>query len=153
MRSEWCYSVKIIKNQLYAVDYTKSIVKIFDKDCNYSGTIQIKECRGPGDIVEGPDGLYVACEKNICVYSPNGAFIRQLNLQPSTLELSEFNGICFDSTGHIIATDLDNGVYIFKPSGECVRHTDNFERPVGVVVDEDGFVYVCDYLTHEVVVL
>ena len=142
------YSVKIIHNQLYVVDNASSQVKIFDMDCNVVGTIQTKECPKPCDITQGPDGLYVAGEKKISVYrcAPNGNFIRHLNIQPSSLNLSEFWGICIDSSGHIIATDCKNGVYVFNPSGECVGHISRgvIVCPAGVTVDEDGFVYVCD---------
>ena len=148
-------SIKIIQNQLYVVDNASFLVKIFDMDCNVVGTIQTKECPNPFDIAEGPDGLYV--EKKISVYrcAPNGNFIGHLNIQPSSLNLSEFWGICFDSSGHIIATDCEYGVYIFKPSGECVGHvsSDVIVRPSGVTVDEDGFVYVCDSNSDNVVVL
>ena len=104
---------------------------------------------------QGPDGLYIAGEGQISVYALNGAFIRHLNLQLCSLELSEFRGICFDTSGHIIASDLDNGVYIFKPSGECVRlvGSDVVQGAAGVAVDEDGFVYVCDTSADKVVVL
>ena len=129
-----CYTVKIIQNRLYVFCCTECLIKIFDTDCNVIGTIQTKECPNPADIAEGPDGLYVAGD--------------------SSLELSEFNGICFDSTGYIITTDSDNGVYIFKPSGEFVRKIDShFERPIGIAIDEDGYVYVCDCDKEEVVVL
>ncbi|CAI8033653.1 hypothetical protein GBAR_LOCUS18982, partial [Geodia barretti] len=99
------YSVKIIDNQLYVVDSASQLVKIFDMDCNVVGTIITKECPGPGDIAQGPEGLYVAGQGKISVYrcAPNGVFIRHLNLSPSSLELSEFRGICFDTRcGHII---------------------------------------------------
>ena len=150
-------SVKIIQNQLYVADYASSLVKIFDMDCNVVGTIQTKECPKPSDIAQGPDGLYVAGEKKISVYScaPNGNFIHHLNIRPSSLNLSEFWGICVDSSGHIIATDCCNGVYVFNPSGECVGHvsSDVITNPVGVTVNEDGFVYVCGCHSSNVVVL
>ena len=111
----------------------------------------------PCDIAQGPDGLYVAGEKKISVYrcAPNGNFIRHLNIQPSSLNLSWFWGICFDSSGHIIATDYYNGVYVFKPCGECVGHvsSDVVPNAAGVTVDEDGFVYVCGFRSSNVVVL
>ena len=146
------YSVKNIQNQLYVVDKASQLVKIFDMDCNVVGTIQIKECPNPMDITEGPDGLYVA-GSNISVYSHNGVFIHHLNLQPSSLKLSRFRGICFDSSGRIIASDCHNGVYIFKPSGECVGHVDVIRCPAGVTVDEDGFVYVCGFYSHTVIII
>ena len=155
---QWPYSVKIIQNQLYVVDRDSQLVKIFDMDCNVVGTIQIKECPNPLDITEGPDGLYVAGLKKISVYSHDGVFIHHLNLQPSSLKLSQFWGICFDSSGHnIIASDRDNGVYIiFKPSGECVGHVvsrDVIRHPAGVTVDEDGIVYVCGFSSNNVITI
>ena len=81
-------------------------------DCNVVGIIQIRECPYPMDIAEGPDGLHVAGDEKISVYSHDGVFIHHLNLQPSSLKLSQFRGICFDSSGHnIIASDSDYGVY------------------------------------------
>ena len=70
-------------------------------------------------------------------------FIHHLNIQPSSLKLSQFCGICFDSCGYLIATDYGNGVYVFKPSGEHVASSvlvssDEIEHPSGVAVDEDG---------------
>ena len=117
------FSVKIIQNQLYVVDRDRKLVKTFDMECNVVGIIQTNECPNPRDITEGPDGLlYVAGERKISVYSHDGVFIHHLNLQPSSLKLSQFLGHFFDSAGHIIASDHVNGVYVFQPSGECVRH-------------------------------
>ena len=151
------YSVKIIGNQVYVVDYASQLVKIFDMDCNVVGTIQTKECPKPGDIAQGPYGLYVAGERKISVYrcAPNGVFIRHLNLTPSSLKLSEFKGICIDTSGHIIVSDHCHGVYVFRASGECVGHvsSDVIPRPAGVSVDEDGFVYVCSFWGQNVVIL
>ena len=155
LRGPW--SVKIIQNRLYVVDCNNCLVKIFDMDCNVVGTIQTKECPNPRDIALGSDGLYVAGEKKISVYTcaPNGNFIRHLNIQPSSLILSQFWGICFESSGHIIATDCRNGVYVFKPSGEYVTSVGRSvtRYPAGVAVDEDGFVYVCGHVSDNVVVL
>ena len=143
------FSVKIIGNQVYVVDCASQLVKIFDMDCNVVGTIQTKECPKPGDVAQGPDGLYVAGERKISVYrcAPNGVFIHHLNLAPSSLELSEFFGVCIDTSGHIIVSDGNYGVYVFRASGECVGHvsSDVIPDPAGVTVDEDGFVYVCSF--------
>ena len=151
------YSVKIIDNQVYVMDLASQQIKIYDMDCNVVGTIQTKECPKPTDIAQGPDGLYVAGEGKISVYkyAPNGIFIRHLNLTPSSLKLSEFNGICFDTSGHIIASDMYNGVYVFKSSGKCVGYVSRDVIPgtAGVAVDDDGFVYVCNFLISGSVII
>ena len=91
----------------------------------------------------------------IGVYScaPNGDFIRQLNIKPSSVKLSNPRGICFDSSGHLFVTQRKagvQGVHVVTTSGE---HLATFGLassgvsigcPAGIVIDEDGFVYVCD---------
>ena len=44
---------------------------------------------------------------------------------------------------------------MFKPSGECVGHVSSgvISDSTGVTVDEDEFVYVCSYMSGNVVVL
>ena len=117
--------MKIVKNQLYMSDYSNSLVKIFDTDCNVIGTIPINEYCYTYDIAEGHDGLYVVGNNRIGVYSsaPNGHIIRHLNIQPSSVRLSDPWGICFDYSGHLFVTQTGSGVkgvYVFTPSGEHV---------------------------------
>ena len=147
-------SVKIFQNRLYVADYGSSLVKVFDMQCNVVGTIQTKECPNPRDVAQGPDGLYVAGERKISIYTTNGVFTHHLNIHPPSLELSEFNGVCFHSNGDIIASDSDYGVYIFKPSGECVRlvASDVVSRPAGIAVDKHGFLCVCGFWSNNVVI-
>ena len=149
------FSVKIICNRVYVEDFAGQLVKIFNMDCNVVGTIQTKECPKPMYIAQGPDGLYEAGERKISVYrcAPNGVFICHLNLTPSSLKLSpQFSGICIDTSGHLIVSDWEYGVYVFIASGECVGNvsSDVIPDPAGVSVDEDGFVYVCSLFNSKV---
>ena len=147
------FSVKIIRNQLYVADHC-GLVKIFDTDCNVVGTIQTKECPNPFDIAVGKDGLYVVGSGGkIAVYrcAPNGEFIRHLNINPS-LNLPISHSICFDSSGHLIVGNYgdSSGVYVFQPSGEHVASlspasSGGIQCPAGIAIDDDGFVYVCDF--------
>ena len=146
------YFLKIIHNQLYVSDTDSDVVKIFDTDCNVIGTIHTKECHKPYDIAESEENLYIAGSKQIAVYTcaPNGTFVRHLNLQPSSVQLPDPVGLCFDSSGHLLLTNNSAGVYVFKPSGEHVASlslvsSGTMQRPAGIAIDEDGFVYVCDY--------
>ena len=152
------YFIKSINNRLYVSDRDKNVVKILDLDFNVIGTIPTKECPKPFDIAEGDDGLYVVGggkESKIAVYTcaPNGEFRRHFNIQPSSVTLSWARGICFDCSGHLFVTHGVSGVehvYVFKPSGEHVATLGQASSgvrmglPVGIAIDEDGFVYVCD---------
>ena len=137
-------------------DKDNSLVKIFDTDCNVIGTIPTSEYPKPEDIAEVDDCLYVVGGDKIGVYSctPNGEFIRHLNIQPSSVKLSVPWGICFDCSGHLFVTQYGYGggdVYVFTPSGEHVASFGlassgvSMVCPTGIAIDEDGFVYVCDF--------
>ena len=146
------FFLKIIHNQLYVSDRDSDLVKIFDTDCNVIGTIHTKECHEPYDIAESKENLYIAGSKAISVYtcSPNGTFVRHLNLQPSSVQLPDPVGLCFDSSGHLFVADFKTGVYVFQPSGEHVASlglvsSGVMEYPAGIAIDEDGFVYVCNF--------
>ena len=144
--------LKIIHNQLYVSDKDSDLVKIFDTDCNVIGTIHTKECRMLYDIAESEENLYIAGSKQIAVYTcaQNGTFVRHLNLQPSSVQLHNPVGLCFDSSGHLFVADFGAGVYVFKPSGEHVASlglvsSGVMEHPAGIAIDDDGFVYVCNF--------
>ena len=155
VQNELNYScfIKSTKNRLYVSDNDNDLVKIFDTDCNVIGTILTNECPGQWDIAEGDDGLYVVGKDMIGVYScaPNGDFLHVFNIQPSSVKLSYPMGVCFDCNCHLFVTqrgDGVKGVYVFKPSGEHVASFGcgvSMMWPTGIAIDEDGFVYVCDF--------
>ena len=134
-------------------DNYNKLVKIFHSDCDVIGTIRTNEY--PWDITEGEDGLYVVGDDKILVYSsvPDGDFIRRFNVKPSSVKLTGARGICFDCSGHLFVTQIVSGVqgvYVFTPSGELVASfglasSGVLKNPAGIVIDKDGFVYVCDY--------
>ena len=146
--------ISTIKNQLYVPDCGAGLVKIFDADCNVIGTFRTNECSNPWDIAEGDDGLYVVGSDEIGVYSSPGVdFVRHLNLKTSSVNLSSATGICCDRSGHLFVTQRGEGVEgvcVFTPSGEHIASFGvtssgvSMKHPAGIVIDEDGFVYVCD---------
>ena len=158
--------IKSINNRLYVSDYAKNVVTILDLDCNVIGTIPTKECPYPNDVAESDDGLYVVGggeEGKIGVYTcaPNGEFRPHLNMQPSSVTLSYPRGICFDCSGHLFITGWYGigCVWVFKPSGEHVATLGQTSSgmvmgiPVGIAIDEDGFVYVCYHWSSKNVVV
>ena len=160
--------IKYINNRLYISNRGSNEITILDTDCNIIGTMRTLECPKPCDIAEGDDGLYVVGgggEKKeeyeddeweeeeeedkgkISVYTcvPNGEFIRHINIRLSSANLFNPFGICFGPCNeHIFVTGC--GVYVFKPDGKRVAtFGKNMYSSSGIAIDEDGFVYVCDY--------
>ena len=42
---------------------------------------------------------------------------------------------------------------VFKTGGEFVTSIGQFSNPAGIVIDDDGFVYVSDYYTSKVYIM
>ena len=147
--------LKIINGYVYACDMGLSEIHIFTEDLDHINSFPTPEIPNPHDLAEGEDGIYIigGCDRGakIGVYNYEGQYIRTLDIKAVTL--SAMRGICFDCYGHIFVTQVGagvEGVYVFRTSGEFVtsfgRASDNImEHPVGITIDEDGFVYVCDH--------
>ena len=59
-----------------------------------------------------------------------------------------------NSSGYLFVADHEVGVYVFKPSGEHVASlslasSGGMKYPAGIAIDDDGFVYVCDFFSIE----
>ena len=128
-------------------------------DCEAIGHISIctSESPGPKDIAEHEGKLYVATNQHkICVYecNPNGEFIDQL--RTSVVPFSNLMGMAFDSAGYLFQCVCKTGVggiYAFTSNGESVSSFGLclVNAPAGIAIDEDGFVYVCDYISEGII--
>ena len=146
------FFVKTIQGLLYVSDYDNNEVKIFDMDCNAVGSIATSEYPWPKDIAEHDGNLYVGSDgkKSIDVYqcNPGGKYIRHVNIK----ECKWSRGLCFDKCGYLYVVFFESGsegVYVFDHDGELVtsfglRKSGLMQDPAGLVIDDDGFVYVCD---------
>ena len=54
-------------------------------------------------------------------------------------------GICIGSDQLVYVCDGNQCVSVFKTSGEFVTSFGNFSDPRGIVIDDDGFVYVSNH--------
>ena len=153
--------LKLINGYLYACDLALSQVHIFTQDLDHLSSFDTREVPNPYDLAAGEDGLYIvgSCVQGakIGVYTHEGNFIRHVipyKITPGNppVRLSEMRGICFDCYGHMFVTQVGagiGGVYVFKTSGEYVATFGDsravLDYPVGIAIDEDGFVYVSDH--------
>ena len=147
--------LKIINDYLYACDMGLTEVHIFTLDLDHISSFHTLEVPNPYDLAEGEDGLYIISGAEygarVGVYSYEGEFLRHVTIKGATL--SSMRGICFDTYGHMFITQVGSGVegvYVFTTSGELITSfglasNKIMEHPVGITIDEDGFVYVCDH--------
>ena len=142
--------IKVIQNQIYVSDYDENEIKIFDMDCNAVGSITTIECPCPVDIAEHDGNLYVGSggKKSIGVYecNPGGEYIRHVNIK----DCKGSRGFCFDRSGflYVVFDEPGSSVCVFDHDGELITSFGHIQNPAGLVIDDDGFVYVCDSRIH-----
>ena len=142
------FFVKVIQGQLYVTNHNKNEVKIFDMDCNAVGSITTSECPFPEDIAERDGNLYVGSYgRGIGVYQciPGGSYMRHIN----TKDCRWSRGLCFDKCGflYVVFHEFDSEVYVFDHDDKIITSfgLGVIQNPTGLVIDDDGFVYICDH--------
>ena len=152
--------VRIIDNKVYVCDRDNYKVQILDLDLQFVGSFGSKgsgngKFNFPQDVFPDSSGrLYVTdyLNQRVQVFDSNGHFLRAFTEKGSSSEkpnqpINGPVGLCFDSAKQFLFVTefLGKCVSVFKPTGEFVASLPLATMPAGVVIDEDGFVYVCDY--------
>ena len=145
---------KIINDKIYVSNWAKNEIQIFDMECNLKGSIDTSGYPSTRDIAEYNGLLYVSSDvkKSIDVYQcyPGGKYVRHVNIK----ECKGMRGLCFDKNGYLYVTYYESGsqgVYVYDCNGEYntsfgLKKSGMLQSPAGIVIDDDGFVYVCDYI-------
>ena len=144
--------IKVINDKLYVCDRGNNRVQILNTELEYVSSFG---CYGDGDgQFDAPDGiaqdragnLYVSDANNnrVQVFDCKGRFLSTFSKKGAGSEqLNTPCGICVGSDQLVYVCDNRNKcVSVFKTSGEFVTSFSKFSYPVGIVIDDDGFVYV-----------
>ena len=144
--------IKIINDKLYVCDRGNNRFQILNTEleyvnsfgCHGDGDGQFKH---PNDIAQDRAGnLYVTDSRNnrVQVFGCKGQFLSTFCKKGAASEQLKFpSGICVGSDQLVYVCDNGNHcVSVFKTSGEFVTSFGQFSNPGGIVVDDDGFIYV-----------
>ena len=148
-------SIKVINGKLYVCDRGNYRVQILNTELEYVDSFG---CYGDGDgqfnrpidIAQDRAGnLYVTDSRNnrVQVFDRKGQFLSTFSKKGAASEqLNLPYGISVSSDQFVYVCDNKNKcVSVFKTSGEFVTSFGQFSDTRGIVVDDDGFVYVSDY--------
>ena len=154
--------LKLNNNKLYVCDSGNHRIQVFDTELNYITSIGGGRGAGPGQFnwpwdvsFDDSSMLHVAdCYNNrIQVLDQDGKYVREYSQRGS--DLGQLNGPAFIHVEHdyvYVSERFDNSLSVFTTSGRFVRRHGSgpgeLDGPRGVVVDTDGFVYVCDCIQY-----
>ena len=162
MQFNYPRGLKLYNNKLYVCDAYNHRIQVFDTELNYITSIGGGRGSGPGQFnwprdvsIDDSSMLHVAdCSNDrIQVLDQDGKYVREYVKRGSGLgRLSRPVFIHVDHDYVYVSEWGNHYVSVFTTSGRFVRTIGRRGRgpgelqyPRGVVVDTDGFVYVCDY--------
>ena len=164
-------AISPITGQAYIVDSYNNRIQVLNPDLTFSHLFGKKgsangQFQVPGDIAIDSQGLvYVADSYNhrIQKFTPNGKFVAQFGScgsGPGQLDLPR--GVTIDTagTGLVYVSEQRNyRVSVFTSDGVFVSsfgregsNNDQFNAPFGLRFDKNGFLYVCDFSNHQLVI-
>ena len=145
-------SITLFGHRVFVCDYMNDRVMIYDTDLNLlhcfgSYGSSEGEFKGPIDTASDQDGyLYITDNRNdrVQVFSSNGSYLRSFGRSGhGPGEFQSPRGIHLHND-YVYITDWGNDrVSVFTKSGLFVSSFD-MKDPQGIVVDKDGYLYVCD---------
>ena len=158
--------VRFHKNRIYICDSGNGRVQIFDLDLNYVHSFGTKgketgQLHWPEDIDFDTDGYaYVVDSRRKCVllFNPTYKLVREIKIN-STLQtpslrfpiaLRVHGDYIFigDAYQGVLACDKSTGKIIHHFSDSPVDKGYSQIFPVGIAIDADGYVYVCQRAKH-----
>ena len=168
-------AISPITGQVYIADTDNHRIQVLNPDLTFSHLFGKKGSGNgrfstPSDIAIDSQGLvYVADTDNhrIQKFTPNGNFVAQFGSKGWGLgygpgQLDSPCGITIDTadTDLVYVSETDNHrVSVFTSDGVFVSifgmegsHRNQFDIPLGLRFDKKGFLYVCDYNNHRLVI-
>ena len=151
----WPTTIKIINDKLYVCDRGNSRFQVLNTKLEYINSFGCHgggngQFRQPNDIAQDRAGNLYATDggnNHVQVFDCKGQFLSTFSTK-GTSSKRPVNpcGICVSWDQFIYVCERDNNcVSVFKTSGEFVTSFGQFSSPAGIVIDDDGFVYVSSY--------
>ena len=151
----WQRTIKIINDKLYMCDHGNSRFQVLNTKLEYINSFGCYgggngQFRSPEDIAQDRAGnLYVTDGGNnrVQVFDCKEQFLSTFSTKgTSSKQLVRPRGICVSWDQCIYVCEQGNKcVSVFKTSGEFVTSFGQFSFPAGIVIDDDGFVYVSNF--------
>lgn len=145
------------QGQIYVADTGKHRIVVFDRNGNYVTQFGEKgdskfQIKNPIGVAVAPDGrIYVLTKslKKIVIYDPQRKPVREIKFdwQPTSLIVHD-NRLYVTTRRGVMIGDLDGR--LLSTFGKWGKAPGEFDLPGGIVVADDGKIYVADSLNYRV---
>ena len=156
--------IKIFNDALYVCDSGNHRVQILNTELEYMNSFGCRsdgdgQFNEPNDIAQDRAGSFYMTDTKKChvkVFEHFEQFLSTFSKKKgaASKQLDCPCGICVGPDQLVYVCDNKNNcVSVSKTGGEFVTSFGQFSNPAGIVIDDDGFVYVSDYYTSKVYIM
>ena len=150
--------IVVSDQKVYVCDSLNDRIQVFDLNLTFVKNL-ISDVKDPQDIAFDRENneIYV-CEKGmnrISVFNSRGKKLRQFG-EPergSTIRLSDPHGLHIYDKYILVSAESINGIAVYDTSGKYLTSITEFRHPRGVVSDENGLIYICEFSNDCIVVI
>ena len=148
--------IVVSDQKVYVCDSLNDRIQVFDLNLNFV-KILISDVKDPQDIAFDRESneIYV-CEKGknrISVFNSNGEKLRQFGETGSKIRLNDPHGIHIYDNYILVSAESVNGIAVYNTSGKFLTSITEFLHPRGIISDEKGLIYICEFSNNRIVVI
>ena len=143
--------------KVYVCDSLNDRIQVFDLNLTFIRNL-ISDVKDPQDIAfDRENNIYVS-EKGlnrISVFNSRGRKLRHIG-EPergSTIRLNDPHGIHIYDKSILVSAESINGIMVYDTSGKYKTSITEFLHPRGIISDENGMIYICEFSKERIVVI
>ena len=159
--------VSVANDKLFVCDYGNNRIQVFTMSLEFVEEYGTKGSEdgqfvSVSDIAFDEEENAYVCDRGnnrVQVFTKDWSFLYAFNKKGSNAQLKTPNNICLfgqfvhvvESSVHCVSVFLRSGQFVAS-FGETGREAGKFNCPEGIACDDDGFVYVCDFVNKNILV-
>ena len=154
-------------NEVFVCDRDNHRIQVYDTDLNFCRCINfqkldcdLKNKAKPNDLTFDEAGnMFVTDYANDCIHhlDPMENYVSSFS-RSKDKQLAGPECLVVDNFGYLYVTESHNHrVSVFKTSGECItafgskgRSEGEFNFPMGIAIDKDGALFVCELMNNRI---
>ena len=148
--------IVVSDQEVYVCDSLNNRIQVFDLNLIFVKNL-ISDVKDPQDIAfdRETNEIYV-CEKGenrISVFNSNGEKLRQFGETGSIIRLNDPYGIHIYDNYILVSAESVNGIAVYNTKGKFLTSITEFLHPRGIISDEKGLIYICEFSNQRIVVI
>lgn len=127
---------------LYIADYHNCRLQVFDSQLSFKASVKCRTSNVQGVAIDADGNVHTATSSGLAAYSKEGLWLDSYGGEEA------YADIAITPQGFKFASIHDNtsgSISIFAPNNDTLHLLDGFNYPLGVFMDQSGYLYLAEF--------